>query len=85
MEWLHLLMPLEKYKRNMILKGISEYNLIYVHVKWLTEMKGKKLMNNHRQKQYHKAEQPPKKKNCGEKTSLRYEKQTGIAEKTVSK
>ena len=26
------------------------------------------------QEQYHKAEQPPKKKNCGEKTSLRYEK-----------
>ena len=55
-------MPLEKYKRNMILKGISEYNLIYVHVKWLTEMKGKKSMNNYRQKQYHKAVQPPKKK-----------------------
>ena len=44
MEWLHLLMPLEKYKRNMIL------SLIYVHGKWLTETKGKKLMNNHRQK-----------------------------------
>ena len=37
-------------------------------------MKGKKLMNNHRQKQYHKAVQPPKKKDFGEKTSLRYEK-----------
>ena len=55
-------------------QGHIRIQLIYVHVKWLTEMKGKKLMNNHRQKQYHKAEQPPKKKNCGEKTSLRYEK-----------
>ena len=47
----------------MILKGISEYNLLYVHVKWLTETKEKKMMNNHRQKQYHKAVEPPDKKN----------------------
>ena len=45
-------------------QGHIKIQLIYVHVKWLTEMKGKN----------HKAEQPPKKKNCGEKTSLRYEK-----------
>ena len=44
----------------------------------------KKMMNNHRQKQYHKAVEPPDKK-IGEKTSKGCEQLTGNAEKTVPK
>ena len=47
----------------MILKGISEYNLLYVQSKVVDGNERKKMMNNHRQKQYHKAVEPPDKKN----------------------
>lgn len=66
MEWLHLLMPLVKYKRNITLQGITEYSLLHVHVKKFTETE-KKMMNNRRQKQDSKAMDPQKKKIIFEK------------------
>ena len=76
MEWLHLLMPLEKYQRNIVLQGNTEYCLLHVHEKYLTERKEKKLMIRHeKKKQYYKAMEPAEKKNIiGEKTIQEYEK-----------
>ena len=35
--------PLEKYKRNIILQGNTEYCLLHVHVKYLTERRKNNL------------------------------------------
>ena len=42
MAQLHLLRQLALFKRNASLQGITKYNLYYVHVQMLTEVKGKK-------------------------------------------
>ena len=50
MEVLDLLMPLEKYWRNIILQCNTEYCLLHVRVKYLTERTEKKLMTKHYRK-----------------------------------
>ena len=72
MEVLDLLMPLEKYWRNIILQCNTEYCLLHVRVKYLTERTEKKLMTKHyrKKKQYCKAMEPAEKKYHWRKNNL---------------
>ena len=73
MEVLDLLMPLEKYWRNIIPQCNTEYCLLHVRVKYLTERTEKKLMTKHyrkKKKQYCKAMEPAEKKYHWRKNNL---------------
>ena len=71
MAQLHLLRQLALFKRNTSLQGITKYNLYHVQVQMLSEVKGKQIMKNYRQKQDYEAMEPPKKNIFLEKKQVR--------------